>query len=222
MLANHRRNCNVEYASASTVTIGAGEVMLVNSAGDAYRMRANTAVVTLDLTADLDTGTEQTSQEYYVYAVADADATTFTGIISESDTFPTGVTYARKIGTFYNGSGDDIDADSVINSTDTPTTGFGSWSTTDRDGTTYADETSYLAASDGFVVGFAGDGNAVSNLLGYTDSSNPPTTQRWYQHQQRSDAIHYSSIMMPVRKGDYWKVTSSNTAYTIFWMPLRG
>lgn len=107
LLENYRRGCPVRYASASTVTVGVGELACYNSSGDETRMRANTSEVTLDITADLDTGTEQVSQQYYVWAVADADATTFTGIISESATFPTGVSWGRKIGYFYNnGSGD--------------------------------------------------------------------------------------------------------------------
>ena len=69
MLTNYRKGCWVTYASASTVTIGAGELMLTNSAGDAKRMRQNTASITIDITADLDTGSEAADTWYYVYAV---------------------------------------------------------------------------------------------------------------------------------------------------------
>lgn len=108
LLFNYREGCMVEYASASTVTIGTGALCLRNSGDTIQRFRRNTSAVTLDITTDLDTGSEQVSQMYYVYAVGDADATTFTGIISESATFPTGVTYARKIGYFYNDASGNI------------------------------------------------------------------------------------------------------------------
>jgi hypothetical protein len=108
MLISYRRGCVVRYTSASSVTIGAGELTLRNSADTIKRFRANTAEVVLDLTTDLDTGAEAATTQYYVYAVADAAATTFTGIISASATFPTGVTYARKIGYFYNDASSNI------------------------------------------------------------------------------------------------------------------
>ena len=43
-----------------------------------------------------------------MYAVADTDATTCTFLISTSSSAPTGATYYRKIGYFYNNSDGDI------------------------------------------------------------------------------------------------------------------
>lgn len=81
---------------------------------------------------------------------------------------------------------------------------------------TKAVNTSYLAATDGFVAAY---GNSTdSNIVVLTDASNPPTTSR-----VRSDPAGAStgpSVMCPVRKGDYWKVTSSCSSLYIFWIPL--
>jgi len=63
---------------------------------------------------------------------------------------------------------------------------------------------SYLAPTDGFVLAY---GNA-GNTIGLTDSSNPPTTIRVF-----SASSTYSSITLPVRKGDYWKVSNATTIY---------
>jgi hypothetical protein len=48
---------------------------------------------------------------YHVYAVANANATTFTGICSASASAPTGAsyTYFRYLGSFYNNSADNIE-----------------------------------------------------------------------------------------------------------------
>ena len=63
LLADYQRGCIVEYASAATVTIGIGEVVCANSGDTIHRMRKNTTATTLDITSDLDTGSEQSSQQ---------------------------------------------------------------------------------------------------------------------------------------------------------------
>ncbi len=114
LLANYRNGCQVLYGSAKTVTVGAGEISTVNSGSTVLKMRANTSAITLTLDgADtgsnkLDTGTEANSTQYYVYAVADADATSFTGFISVSASAPTGATHYRRVGYFYNDSSGNI------------------------------------------------------------------------------------------------------------------
>ena len=82
---------------------------------------------------------------------------------------------------------------------------FGSWASK-------INSTVYKAASDGFVCVI----NTALNtyVRGYTDGNNPPVTMRawestWY--------AAYASFMMPVRKGDYWRVTGATTVY---WIPL--
>ena len=58
--------------------------------------------------ADIDTGAENNSTKYYVYGICDADADTFTFVISTDSSTPTGVTYWSRLGTFFNNSASDI------------------------------------------------------------------------------------------------------------------
>jgi hypothetical protein len=119
LLAMYRRAARIAYASASSVTISAGEVTCSNTLDTVHRMRRNTAAVTLSFPTDLDTGSEAANTTYYVYAVADADATTFTGVISASATAPTGVTYYQNLGSFKNNASSNIDVYTVVNETTT-------------------------------------------------------------------------------------------------------
>jgi hypothetical protein len=115
LLTNYRTGCQLVYTSATTVTIQLGEIVCSNSAGTIRRMRKNTATTTVVLTTagvgGLDDGAEA-NVTYYVYAVADADATTFTAICSANATTPVGITYYRYLGNFANVAGD-ISAASV-------------------------------------------------------------------------------------------------------------
>lgn len=99
--------CKLSYASASTITVGIGSVVCSNSAGTIRKLRANTSATTLSWT-DIDAGGEAISTTYYVYAVADADSNNFTCTISTSSSSPSGKTYYRKLGSFYNNSSGDI------------------------------------------------------------------------------------------------------------------
>ena len=88
---------------------------------------------------------------------------------------------------------------------------FGSW-------TSKSVNTVYHADTDGFVVccGYVGTEGWVK---GFTDSSNPPTTQRAYQGWLGTGFV-YINFCMPVRKGDYWEVTTSNAnIYNLNWLP---
>jgi len=96
---------------------------------------------------------------------------------------------------------------------------FGAWDTTKTH------DISYLAAADGLVcVAAAATTVDWKAVVGYSDSSNPPTTLRGKgQTEGASSMLH--SFMFLVRKGDYWKVTSSNgtmASSTIFWLPIGG
>lgn len=105
-LSNYRRHCTVLYSSASALTVSVGEVACMSS-GSVVRLRKNTSSTSVAW-SDIDTGAEAASTYYYVYANADADATTFTVKISTSSSAPTGVTYYRKLGWFYNDSSSNI------------------------------------------------------------------------------------------------------------------
>ena len=80
---------------------------------------------------------------------------------------------------------------------------FGSW-------TSKNNNIVYQAVSDGFVCAY---GAAPSTVRGYTDSSNPPGTQRLLS----ASGTSAQSITMPVKKNDYWKVTGASTVY---WLPI--
>jgi hypothetical protein len=107
LLSNHRRDCTVEYSSSSTLSVNVGELVCSNAAGTTRKFRQNTSATSVGW-GDIDTGSESSSQQYYVYAVADADANTFTISISTSSSAPSGATYYRKIGYFYNNADGDI------------------------------------------------------------------------------------------------------------------
>ena len=85
---------------------------------------------------------------------------------------------------------------------------------------TYASDTVYLAATDGFVMAYAG-GAASYDVQAYTDSSNPPTTLRGRASNGSTDAGERGTITMIVKKGEYWKaITTGDDATSIFWIPL--
>lgn len=83
---------------------------------------------------------------------------------------------------------------------------FGAWASK-------SNNTVYEALSDGFVC--ATTTNGATQLYGYTDSSNPPTTCRLMNYG--NGGAPPVSIDMPVRKGDYWKVVG---AATVYWLPI--
>lgn len=84
---------------------------------------------------------------------------------------------------------------------------FGIWASKSND-------TSYLAATDGFVLAYSALGNQP-HVVGYTDGNNPAATVRTRSFIQLNNPC-YATITMPVRKGDYWKVTG---ATVVWWLP---
>ena len=107
LVYTYRQGCKIVYASASTLTVETGALALPNSAGTVVRWRRNTSSTTVAWT-NIDTGSEASSTTYYVYAVADTDATTFTIKISTNSATPTGCTYYRRLGYFYNDASSNI------------------------------------------------------------------------------------------------------------------
>ncbi len=106
LLRNYREGCQVKYKSAADIYVTAGEIMITDASGN-RRLRRNTSDLTVNWT-NIDTGTEATSTTYYLYAIADAAATTFTVLISANATTPTGATFYKQIGAFYNNAAGDI------------------------------------------------------------------------------------------------------------------
>ncbi len=110
-MSGYRNKCNVTYKDADEVTVSAGSIVFTGDSGK-YRIRVNATATDVGW-GDIDTGSEADTT-YYVYALADAEATTMTFTIStEGDEAvgPDGATYWKKIGSFVNNT--DIEEASV-------------------------------------------------------------------------------------------------------------
>lgn len=214
LLSNYREDATLSYNSSSTIDIAAGEVVCSNSGGTIRRFRKNTSTTSLTF-SDLDTGAEASSTTYYVYAVCDADATTFTGTISASSTAPTGDTYYVKLGSFFNDSSSNIlNDETVTNDNNYYGLVLGDWVSRSID-------TAYQASTDGFVVAYA-SGNTEYAIEGYTDNASSPTTLRIKDGDTAlSSQTAYAGISFPVKKGDYWKVVSVSgvDSSSVYWIP---
>jgi hypothetical protein len=86
---------------ANNIYVGPFSGIITDAAGTVKKLRVSTSVTTL-AAANIDTGAFAAATYYYIYATADAAATTPTFVISASASAPTGYTYYRKIGWFYN------------------------------------------------------------------------------------------------------------------------
>ncbi len=202
LLAGYRESVKVSYASASSLTVSAGEVVCSNSGGTVRKMRRNTSSTTVTF-SDLDTGVEASSTTYYLYAVADSDAETFTVKISASSTAPSGVTYFKKLGSFFNNSSSNVDnTQTVTNDNDYYGRELGA-----AESKSFG--TNYQASTDGFVYGYVGAGGGAS-CKGYTDSTSTPTTQVVYASQGSTDDFEAVSFMFPVKKSYYYRVDITN------------
>lgn len=198
MLANYREGMTISYSSASALSVSAGEVMVSNAAGTARLMLKNDAATSVTFT-DIDTGAEAPSTTYYVYAIAAAaDSVAATFKISASSSAPSGVTYYKRIGSFYNDASSNIGA--VSNDNDLKK--VGAW-TAKTVGTTYR------ALSDGDVIAFTPNERG-GDLNVYVDDSTTPTTLRG-SAGEASDQTGKSTISIRVSNGEYYKATYSST-----------
>ena len=210
LLANYREGMVISYSSATTVSVSDGEVMCSNSGGTVRKMRQNPSATDVTF-ADIDTGAEEASKTYYVYAVADADATTATFKVSLSATAPTGITYYKKLGSFYNDSSSNILNIPITNDNSYYLfSGMGAWESK-------TDSAVYQALKDGFVIAY-NRGSANVSLTAYSDASNPPTTIRMVG-AYTSSIGEEGRIFMPVRKNDYYKVVGSPAA-TVWYVSI--
>ena len=118
-LSNLQEGCKISYLSASTITVGAGEIMLSNAGGTIRLIQQNTSATTVSWTMIEAGGSESASTTYYLYAYqATATDTDFDVVISTSSTSPTGITYYAKLGSFYNDSSSNIVKTSINNDND--------------------------------------------------------------------------------------------------------
>lgn len=113
LLFNYRRGCAIEYKSAADIYVRLGEIMVTDASGN-RRLRRNTSDTTVTW-SNIDTGSEANSTTYYVYAVADASATTFTVKISTNSSTPSGCTFYKRLGSFYNDASGNIKQSSITN-----------------------------------------------------------------------------------------------------------
>jgi len=207
LLYTYREGCSLVAASDSTITINSGALALPNADGSVVRWRRNTSNITATWT-DIDIGAEAVSTTYYIYGVADTDATTFTIKISTSSSAPSltpAVTYYRRLGSFYNDASGNITT--ISNDNNYYGNNLGSW-------VAKSNATTYQASTDGFAIGEALSG--ASEVDGYTDAATPPTTRRasnWSTTGTRA------SITLPVKKGEYWKITGADQY--VYWVPLE-
>lgn len=137
---DYQRNVELRYLSSSTLTVTAGQIVCSNSAESVRKFR-NTADITVTW-AMIDAGAEAVSTKYYVWVCADADSVEYTVKISLSGTTPTGSTYYKLIGSFYNNAAGNIDSvkvhsDYLNYDTDELEWGFNSGWSTSTAGTTY-------------------------------------------------------------------------------------
>jgi hypothetical protein len=107
------RGLTLTHTSDDVITVGIGEVTCYNAAGTIKRMRQRTTTTTVDFTAagvgGIDSGSARDDSSWFeIYAVADADATTFTAIAAKQGTGLSDVTYYRYIGSVYNDASDNI------------------------------------------------------------------------------------------------------------------
>lgn len=90
--------------------------------------------------------------------------------------------------------------------------GFGNWVTVASPNAVQGP-----AVTDGFFVCSVIMGGS-SNLAGYTDASNPPTTIR-AQVGFGVGSSGRATFTMPVKKGDYWRTSAACS--TSYWIPLN-
>lgn len=93
--------------------------------------------------------------------------------------------------------------------------GFGAW--VDKS----ADYGAQQATTDGFVVVSVNMVAANNYTYGFTDGNANPTTKRCsiYITDGNSSTTHYT-FTMPVRKNDYWKITTVGSIVSVYWLPL--
>ena len=109
LVINYKRGLGANYATAATLTVLQGEIAIPNAAGTTIRWRRTTGSTTVTW-SDIDTGSEASSTTYYLYATADTDITGMVFKISTSSSAPSGMTYYRKIASFYNNSSSNIES----------------------------------------------------------------------------------------------------------------
>jgi hypothetical protein len=214
LLSKYREGCAISYVSASSISVGIGQLVLSNSDGSIRLMANNTAATTVTF-SDLDAGAEATSTTYYVWAVVSAVSdTTFTVKLSTSSTAPSGITYYRRLGNIYNDSSSNIQSDKIVNDNNYYALKLGDW-------VAKTANVAYTASTDGYALALGTDPGVTGTYISIaTDTSSPPTTARSKTHV--TSAGSYVSVFSPVKKGNNWKEISTAPTVTVYWIPMEG
>ena len=112
LLSDYQKGCQCDYKGIADLYVRSGALAIADASGN-IRIRRNPSDTTVQWAASglcdgLDTGSEAANTQYYIYAVADTATTTFTVKISTSASAPTGATFYRKLGSFYNDGSSNI------------------------------------------------------------------------------------------------------------------
>lgn len=213
VLAGHREGMAISYTSASAVSVAAGEIVVSNSDGSVRLMLRNTAATSVGW-SDIDTGSEASATTYYIYAIATATSDeTATFKISTNSSAPTGITYYKRLGSFYNDASSNITQ--IVNDNGKQ---YRDWSSKSI-GSSYQATTDIIAV--GYIdCGYYGELNAAGYLFAYSDSSSTPTTARAYggcdvdSSGATGKMSRASTISIPVKAGDYYKFDVTNVRAT--------
>lgn len=198
VLANYRSGFQVQYKDASSITVTSGEIV-VDSSSSGRLMLQNTSNTTVNWT-NIDAGAEAVSTTYYVYAIAaTSSSTTATFKISTNATSPTGSTFYKKIGSFYN------DSSGNISTISNQSGGINVGVAIPRS----INAAPYQATTNGYVTASCTSADTASTLALYTDSSSNPTTVQQWSGTHDIDSIRWMHVSGFVRAGDYYKVAST-------------
>jgi len=97
----------LSYVDGDTIQASAGVIWCENSGSSIRVPRQNTSTTNITF-SDIDTGSEASDTTYYVWASADATASTVAFKISTSASTPSGLTTYRLVGGFYNDGSSDV------------------------------------------------------------------------------------------------------------------
>lgn len=194
------------YNSSTIITVKAGACVVTGGSVRMFMLDPSDTNLT---TANLDTGASFTpSTTYYVYASSPNSTTqTSTYYISLSSTAPTGVTYYKRIGSFYSNASSYITAISNDNNIYSASVGdysSKSWSV------------NYQALTDGDIVASCFM-NGGGTAYGYTDSKTVPDTQVAKCSIDNS-SNNTCTMTFPVRKANYWRTTCSDSAVSLYFV----
>ena len=82
-------------------------------------------------------------------------------------------------------------------------------------------DTAYQAATDGYILAYAYTSSKTAHgVYTYVDENSSPTTER-ARFGSGNDNTHKGSSCVPVKAGDYYKVTDSAVTATVYWIPME-